>query len=47
MTEEKKKLLEKLKQDKEKLIEIKKKHGKEYEELKNDLELKKGTIGKR
>ena len=36
MTEEKKKLLEKLKQDKEKLIEIKKKYGKEYEELKNN-----------
>ncbi len=31
MNEEKKKILEKLKQDKKILIKIKKKHGKEYE----------------
>ena len=47
MTEERKQLLEKLKQDKEKLIEIKKKHGKEYEELEDNFDLKKRISSKK
>lgn len=41
MTEDRKKLLEKLKYDKENLIKIKKKYGKEYETLdKKDIKKK-------
>ena len=47
MTEERKQLLEKLKQDKEKLIEIKKKHGKDYEELEDNFDLKKRISSKK
>lgn len=47
MTEERKQLLEKLKQDKEKLIEIKKKHGKEYEELEDNSDFKKRISSKK
>ncbi len=47
MTEERKQLLEKLKQDKEKLIEIKKKHGEEYEELEDNSDFKKRISSKK
>lgn len=41
MKENKIKLLEKLKEDKEKLIEIKKKYGKEYETIEQNNKAKK------
>ena len=40
MTEEEKKLLQKLKEDRDKLIAIKKKYGKEYELLKKESTIK-------
>lgn len=43
MTEEEKKILEKLKEDKEKLIAIKRQFSREYEEIKED---KKPKLGK-
>lgn len=39
MTNEEQKLLKKLLEDKEKLIEIKKKHGKEYQYLTKDVKM--------